>query len=147
MMNGTINELQSHPLVPFHPAHTHTHTHTPHSFPIMVYCYYVLLCTAGHSWCTTYKNKHRRIHKTKITTSSIAKDFHRKSTYNHDHTTAITSQLPLSAGLSGHTHPGLDRCWPLITISTTSRWCVNTGCDSLTQSYSHGDAPADITPG
>jgi hypothetical protein len=124
------------------------HTHTPRIVfrswvTATMYCY-VRLVTPGVLHTRAKINVST---KTKTITSSTVQYFHRKSTYNHNHTTAITSQLPLSAGLFGHTLPSLDRCWPSITIRTTSRWCVNTGCDSLTQSYSHGDAPADIPPG
>lgn len=126
----------------------HTHTHTPHSFSIMFYCYYVLLCTADDSRSTTYKNKNRHIHKTKITTSSIAKDIHRNSTYDHNHTTAIASLLPLSTGLSGHS--GDDPVSIDVNLRSPferhARWCVDTGCDIVIQSHSHGDAPADISP-
>jgi hypothetical protein len=127
----------------FTPAHTHTPRIVFWSTATM-YCY-VLLKTPGILQTRTKRNVSS---KTKITTSSIAKDFHRKSTYNHNHTTAITSQLPLSTGLSGHT--GHDPVSIDVGLRSPferhARRRVTTGCDSLIQSYSHGDAPADIPP-
>ena len=120
VMKCTSDELQFHPLVPFHPAYTHTHT--PLNC-IKFFNHGLLLYTANDFRCTTYSDRYllgsksqHSLEPSTATTPPLA----------IPDNTDIMLRLLLRIGLFGRTDPSLDRCWSFDHESRpTSRLCVD----------------------
>jgi len=143
-MNDRTNEIQSHPFVPFHPAHTHTPRSNASSHGTN---HHLLLCTTDTIRCTTYNQKCLL----RSVSHRPGKAGYRGQASTHDNGHILPAGLsrpalrcaPASSDIHGLI---CDVGTPITGLGSIARRCVTAGCDRLIQFHSHGDAPADIAP-